>query len=189
MVAVIILGMSEIPEDPERRLRIERKLAEISSTPVSAKWSQDYGDKVDLTLPYRCSFSGVISEASQSKMTGVYLTVPEELRGNQIGERLTRALAVVAIQCGLPILRADLESHYALNSWRRAFGDERLSFYHDNSSEHTGLLPMSADEAVQSLERAYLLESGNEEGDISIDVEVDLTGLDVSEWEIPLTVS
>jgi hypothetical protein len=182
--------MSEVaPMNPERSLETERQLEEINNSVVLAKWSEDQGEKVDVTLPHRCSFSGVITTEGSACMTAVYLTVPEALRGNQIGERLTRALTVVAMQRGVTTLRADIESPYALRSWRKVFGDERLRFYHDVPSMHDGELPMSADQAVLSLERAYVPGAGNLEGDVSLDVEVDLFGLDISDWEQPVEAS
>lgn len=179
--------MSEhLSDNPENRQEWQRRLQVVNNFPITQEWYEDGGERVDLKLPFGCNCYGVLSQDERGPyMLHGWVSVPEELQGNQIGERLTKALAVVAVNRGVSRMVGEFESEYALEAWRRAFGGERMKFYHDMPTEHAGPLPLTAEQAVASLHQAYA-ERGASPGDVSITAELDLTGLDVSGWEGPV---
>jgi hypothetical protein len=165
------------------------KLAKIASSGVVAIWEAGSpGPAVDLHLPHepylgRNAF--VKQDGVRRVWTGSLSISDPELRGNGIGERLNRALTVLALKYDYPLIDSHITSEYALDIKKRIFGEDRLSYVYSDD----GRLPGDFGEA-----RAMLVAFGETEAEMEhrktgIQVTVNLEGLDVSGWEVPHEVT
>jgi hypothetical protein len=167
-------------------LPVAEQLKEISKSPVRASVTHEGDEQIaNITLPFGCSVEGRLSENAEGEkaMTvSSFLRVPENLRGNAIGERLIRGLTVVAKEQDATTLTSNISSPYALAIRRRVFGDEALDFVDAQGNTYD----VTVDEVMDALKEMYAGEPDPEMPIEGIDVEVDLSKVDISSWETPL---
>lgn len=162
------------------------RLTKIAESPVQANITNEGQEQVvDLSLPFGCGVEGRLVEDAEGRKkmhVSSFLRVPAELRGHAIGERLMRGLTVVAKEEGADILASNIGSPYALAIRRRIFGDEALDFVDTSGNVYD----VTAEEAMEVLQEIYDDEPDAENPAEGIDVEVDLSRVNIDEWEKPL---
>jgi GNAT superfamily N-acetyltransferase len=127
-------------------------------------------------------YGGFIASATPDRVTAGPLKVDPAYRGKGIGEKLVRKLVDEAKGLGANKLVGHIESQYALDIRARIFGKSALKFYHHNPAsyhpddypEKYDELPITFDQARQSLVRAEDYEDDPEYRDLGFHVEVDL---------------
>ena len=172
---------------------VEKVLLEIEQSPIEARWRMPRGGErrpgVDLILPYRCFFGRnyLVRKTEGSYVDAGTLRVTDpELRGNGIGERLTRSLGVIACKYGYPKVVAAMASEFSLDIFGRVFGPERMTFYGtDTRTNALAALPISFAEARGTLVAFGAVEPDPEHRNLSIETWVDMQGLNIDGWETP----
>lgn len=127
-------------------------------------------------------YAGFIASATPDRVTAGPLMVDPAYRGKGMGEKLVRKLVEEAQSLGANKLTGHIESQYALDIRARIFGKSALKFYDDDAAsfdfdnypEKYDELPITFDQARQSLVRAEEYEDDAEYRDIGFHVEVDL---------------
>jgi len=127
-------------------------------------------------------YGGFIAASQPDRITAYALTVEPAYRGRGMGEMLVRKLVEVAKDLGVNRLVSHIESQYALDIRARIFGREALRFF-DDSDENPDVyqflatdseLPITFDQARQSLVRAEAYEESPEIRQFGFYVSVDL---------------
>jgi hypothetical protein len=179
---------------------LDKRLETIARTPVQATWSQISPERavVDIRLPvlnpsqpaFQCRFGGVFDNGDEQFVgTSVLMVNDPELQGHGIGERLVRSLGALSNKYGFRLLKTELLSEYALDIDKRVYGEDRLNYI----SVNHGLLrirPKTYDQARKKLVRFGRHDPGR--GYLrywGIYTNIDLEGLDMSDWELPVESS
>lgn len=172
------------PPPPELGPSQADRLEHMRNAPVTVKLeASDDGPRILATLTEGCYFRAhvvrrddgvLVAEAGQ-------LFVDPELRGHGIGERLVRAVAYKAKELGATLLSSFIVHEAALEIRRKVFGKENLSVV--DAADPAG--PANFDEAM-----AFLAEAGKNEADPEnrqegVAINVDLSNIDMSDWERP----
>ena len=181
--------MSWYEQESKKQRSIHDQLQEISMSPIEAIWTGEEPDTqfVRLELPHNPYSSGVLStEPDGSRvMMGVELKVPEALRNQGIGKRLVSGLIVLAQKYDAQEFQADVTSEHSLNAIRGLTGDNILRFSDPELGQFPREVPITAEQAVQSLKRASIFESDLDHRDISFVVKLDMADVNISGWEQP----
>ena len=132
------------------------------------------------------AFYGIqLNRGSSHIAQGNYLYVEEESRGRAIGEALVRRAVEIATELGAVQGESYVQSQYSLDIAGRVFGKEALRYYHllepetDDTPAVFVELPMSFDQARQSLVRAEGFENDRGHRDIGFEVRTYLTTIPV----------
>ncbi len=135
-----------------------------------------------LTIDTIATFGGEIKDATPTIIEPDILWVEPWMRGHGIGERLVRALVTESKKLGVETIRGHLESEYALDIRARVFGENALRFFYDTWEgsieeypEQYAELPITFEQARQSLVRARDSEYDLDDRSIGFDVEVDIS--------------
>lgn len=152
---------------------IEKKLDEIARAKPIAKWKtyikgKQYG--VVISLLQENTIAGtlnVFEDGSRSMYVDIF-GVREELQSRGLGTRLLRNLTAEAVSYGATILSGHVTSESALKTRARVFGRDNLQFYNHATGEKMNL----------TFGDALLVEP-------DFDVVVDLTKVNVADWEKP----
>ena len=146
------------------------------------------GPAVDLHLPFKpyLGRNAFVKQGGKRRVwTGSLRVADPELRGNGIGERLTRSLSVLALKYGYPVIETHITSEYALDIKKRVFGVDRLAYTHADM----GAIPETFDEAREMLVALRQTEEDIEQRTTGINLTIDLDGLDIANWEVPREVT
>lgn len=127
-------------------------------------------------------YGGFIAAAAPDRVSAYALTVEPAYRGQGMGEMLVRKLVEVASDLGASKLVGHIESQYALDIRARVFGKGAIRFFDDRDENPDAddfiavynELPITFDQARQSLVRAEAYEEDLEFRQIGFNVEVDL---------------
>lgn len=155
---------------------IEQMLTEIQKAKPSSIWEnntyrheKEY--KLTVTLPHGCFIYGRLRRfEGQLEMFIQDFLVIESLRNRGIGTRLLRSFAAEAKLRGATLLVGDVVSPEALRVRASVFGQEALSF---SAQDFPEVIP-----TYQELLRDFDKYEFHE-------IEVDLTKIDTSAWELP----
>jgi hypothetical protein len=170
---------------------VESRVKHIAESPITAEWQRDFWDHtvLRLDLPESCYFSYnfFIADNDPRIEVGMLEVKHEELWGNGIGERLVRSLGALAHKYGYPKLDTALNSQYSLDIFNRLFGEDRMSFRSISSTEPVkASVPSSYLEARRLLVEFEQFEVDLHNRDRGINTDVNLVGLDMSGWELPV---
>jgi GNAT superfamily N-acetyltransferase len=155
---------------PEEKISVK-----IDNTPKGVNIDLNFDDGVG-------EYGGFIYSAKPDRVVAGPLMVEPAYRGKGIGEELVRKLIDEAKSLGANKLTGHIESQYALDIRARIFGKSALKFYDDNAAaydrdeypEKYDELPITFDQARQSLVRAEEHEDDLDYRDLGFHVEVDL---------------
>lgn len=127
-------------------------------------------------------YGGFISSRHPDRLAPAKLWVEPDKRGNGFGEQLMSETVNLGIMLGAKKLVGHVESEHSLRIRAKLFGKSALQFYDDGSSTNDEMtpeiaaeLPMTYEQAMQSLRRASSTENDLEDRKIGFDVEVDLS--------------
>lgn len=127
-------------------------------------------------------YGGFISNGLPDRLAPAKLWVEPVKRGNGYGEQLMSETVRLGIMLGAKKLVGHVESEYSLRIRAKLFGESALHFYDDGDSTNGEITPEIADElpityeqAIQSLQRASDSEDDLEDRKIGFDVEIDLS--------------
>ncbi len=141
--------MSTRPEETST----DEVLAAVKSSRVWA--CQDFDESGQLTgttvgLPYGNFFEGEVDreDLPVAEMFLNHLEIHPEIRKNGIATRLVSSLAHVAISNNIYILHSVAGSPHTFRIFKKLFGDENIYLFDQ------GRLPITIDQAIESLERA-----------------------------------
>jgi len=105
---------------------------------------------------------------------------------------MMRALIAEAERFGVKILGGHVESQYALDIRAKIFGKNALKFFYDGEvgdpnifPEQYEELPITFEQARQSLERSAEYEKDLEHREYGFSIEADLSQIDIEEREDP----
>lgn len=139
------------------------------SEAVIAKWSRVNRDhpsdrriifSIDEKEPEGAYFSADLEhDSGELVIGGLDMRVSPELRERGYAKQLLGAMAYIALREHAARLEVAVESPYVLRALRRVFSDDGLSFYDATPYEPDGVrLPLSINDAIESLERATAYE-------------------------------
>jgi GNAT superfamily N-acetyltransferase len=131
------------------------------------------------------------------------LDVGESFRRNGLGERLSRAVACIAVEQGCRRIKVGFSHPAALKIFRNIFGDDRIHYLHKD--EYGGKIPISTpEEALSTIkkERQNVIKYGVQDGIWKhhpntdeevlpgavegVDAWIDIEGFDTSTFEKPI---
>jgi len=179
---------------PEHIVDIE----ELKASPVKATWEDSFREHLGMYEPTRklslTLGSGDLTTAPASLgaelttgldgapvMASETVLVNEHFAGNNLGEKMARALAVVAVQQGCKRIMADYRDPRSLKQAIKIFGFERIHFL--GNSEHPEL-SLSEDEALTLVtQRRASVDNPNLIDVPATPAWIDIDGLDVSQWD------
>lgn len=149
---------------------------------------REYGDPFSITLPHGCEITPNFIKRDEAELLPPRVLVgrvfvPEELRGNGIGRRLSGALGAYAVSRNAKQMESHIVSEYALDNLRSLYGDERLRFWQDK--EKTEPVNNNVDAIRRILESSKKREENLEHRRRGFVADIDLAGLDTSGWELP----
>jgi GNAT superfamily N-acetyltransferase len=137
-------------------------------------------------------YGGIIPNDNPDTIGTYTLEVAPSFRGRAIGEKMMRTLIVEAKRLDLKTFGGHVESQYALDIRARIFGKNALKFFYDGEAgdlddfpEQYEELPITFDQARQSLERSAEYEEDLEHREYGFSVEVDLSSIDTQSWDEP----
>lgn len=182
----------------DRPLSTEEMRAEVANSNIRAlEWGDiidgDNGHEMEFLLPHGCRYSGMVQDKDyRIEMTGGFLKVSKELRGQHIGERLVKAALARGKALGATVFTTAVESQYALNIFVSIFGEDIEFSTPEPKKEGRGLqeiqLPaMTAAEARASLERAETYEADPESREHGIYITAPVSALNTTDWELAIS--
>jgi len=129
-------------------------------------------------------YGGFISAKYPRRFAPAKLWVRRNHRGRGYGEKLMQETVATGVALGVDRLVGHVESEHALRIRAKLFGESALHFYDDGVSIAGGMtveaeaeLPITYEQAIQSLQRASEYEDP-EDRKIGFNVEVDLKNTD-----------
>lgn len=129
-----------------------------------------------LSIPGVGEYGGTVLNTPEHTMEPHTLYVEPHLRGNSIGTRLMHELVAQAKDLGIQTFRGHVESEYALDIKAQIFGTAALHYFDYEPYGEEVELPMSFEQARQSLVIAGTSEDDLENRLIGFNVEVDISG-------------
>ncbi len=116
-----------------------------------------------------------------------YVRVNPALRNRGIGQRLIEASLAYAVDHGATQLRASVVNDFSLKVLAKLLGDDIEYKVRDQalSSYRLMNIPITNQQAIESLARAGLIEEDPEDRSREFLISADLTKLDTSNWERP----
>lgn len=127
-------------------------------------------------------YGGFIASDEPDRISPDRLWVRPDVRGRGLGEKLMRALLIEAQASGVKIFSGHVESQYALDIRARIFGKNAIKFFDDGDSgdpeifhELYNELPITYEQAKQSLERSEQYEDDSDYRSHGFSVEIDMT--------------
>ncbi|MDB5163334.1 MAG: hypothetical protein JWO54_606 [Candidatus Saccharibacteria bacterium] len=156
-----------------------------SYDPIRAELATSRGKRLlFLSIGNLATFGGEIKDEAPTVIEPNTLWVEpiKGLRGHGIGERLVRALVVESKKIGVESINGHIESEYSLDIVKRVFGEQAVKFFHDTPDgtideypEQFAELPISFQQARQSLVRAGSEEYALDHRSFGFDIEVDIS--------------
>jgi hypothetical protein len=171
----------------------QKALSEIERSSVEARWRMPKdaqgGPTVELLLPHKC-FLGrntfVRDERGLYIDAGTLRVTDPELRGNRIGERLSRALGALVQKYHYPKIVAAMASEYSLDIFGRVFGPGSMTFHGtDTTTGAPTVLAMDFADVRLTLQALGMAEPDPEHRNMSIETHVDVSTLNTDGWEMP----
>lgn len=129
-----------------------------------------------LSIPDVAEYGATVLADRPHTMEPHALYVEPYWRGNSLGERLVRELATQAKNLDIQTLRGHVESEYALDIKAQVFGSAALRYFDYEPYGEEIELPLSFEQARQSLVRAKEFEKDLDYREIGFTVEVDISG-------------
>ena len=180
--------------------------------------SYDELSQHDENLVPPATFSGSIEYEGEGANKVKYLQagtllVGEDFRRNHLGERLSQAMACIAVEHGCKGIKLSFSHPAALKIFRNIFGDERMHFTKKDEDNHRVEVPwdITPDEANEAIieERRRVVEHGVQHGTSSgiwrhhpetdekvlpgavdgVSAWIDVEGLDTSGFEQPVEIA
>lgn len=155
----------------------QKELAMLAKSPTQVK--RDEGWFI-ITLSNRAHISGCFRQNEATPTVDVErIEVDTSIRGNGIGTRLLKVFFKYCESEGAELISSEIVSTTAMHVRQRVLGEEALHFFGFVDDEEVEL-PMSPQQACQSIERAW------EWGALSpgINAKVYLADVDTSAWEV-----
>ncbi len=174
--------------DVQKNGEAENMLAkELQSAPVKAlAWTEDAEHEIELSLQELCKYSGMFNPTTK-RLIGGFLRVDKSVRGHKLGERMVRSLVAWGKAQGATSFPTDVESQYGLDVLLNVVGQD-VTFSDPDRFKQEPTLNISTDQVRESLVRAEQYEEDPEIRSIGFSLDVDITGLDTTDWQQPQVV-
>lgn len=134
------------------------------------------------------TFSGRLGHdqsGNPSELTTADFHVDEQRRERGIGTQLLMGAVAVAKEQGATKFVASVESPEAMHIRQKLFGENMKFSDYDPTTKTEITVPITTEQAIQSLNRATEFEYDLEFREHGFMVEVDLNSVDTSDWTLP----